>query len=141
MSNKPSKEQLEIYFKSSRKYFDSLAEQYKKTDPDYYNQVMRPVMYKNVFSGGSNVRKPVLPVLIGVFVAAIGIAVAAYFTMMDLGGENNTQGQKIERSIERVLPDTARAKRDNTVLEKDSILKNESSNDRRLKEKKAERIY
>lgn len=45
----PSKEELANYFKHNRKYFDELAENYRKTDPDYYNKYIAP-FYHNQFS-------------------------------------------------------------------------------------------
>jgi len=51
---KPSKEQLDYYFKTSRKYFDELAAGYKVSDKKYYDEFITP--YYGVFgqakSGG-----------------------------------------------------------------------------------------
>jgi hypothetical protein len=45
---KPSKEQLDYYFKTSRKYFDELAKQYQTTDKEYYDNYIAPY-YNNPF--------------------------------------------------------------------------------------------
>ncbi len=41
-SGKPSKEQLDYYFKTSRKYFDSLALKYQQEDKAYYDSFIAP---------------------------------------------------------------------------------------------------
>lgn len=41
-NGKPSKEQLESYFKTSRKYFDELAKQYMQNDREYYDKYIAP---------------------------------------------------------------------------------------------------
>lgn len=43
---RPSKESLENYFKNNRKYFDSLADNLKDTDPEYYNKSIAPFYKK-----------------------------------------------------------------------------------------------
>ncbi|MBI5402747.1 MAG: hypothetical protein HY959_05065 [Ignavibacteriae bacterium] len=53
----PSKEELEKYFKSNRKYFDELARNYKISDPDYYNKFIAPFYgYQN--QGTSHINAP-----------------------------------------------------------------------------------
>jgi len=41
-TGKPSKEQLDYYFKTSRKYFDSLAVKYLQEDKAYYDNFIAP---------------------------------------------------------------------------------------------------
>jgi uncharacterized membrane-anchored protein YhcB (DUF1043 family) len=40
----PSKEELEKYFKENRKYFDELAKNYKRSDPEYYKKYIAPLL-------------------------------------------------------------------------------------------------
>lgn len=49
-SGKPSKEQLDYYFKTSRKYFDSLAQKYQQEDKEYYDKYFAPY-YNNPLTG------------------------------------------------------------------------------------------
>ena len=51
MASGPSKQELEMYWQSSRQYFDELAEHYKKNDPAYYNEFIQP-FYSNPFRTG-----------------------------------------------------------------------------------------
>jgi hypothetical protein len=140
MTDKPSKEQLEIYFRNSRKYFDSLAEHYKKTDPEYYNKVMKPVMYKNYFnqsSGGSKPGRPVMVFAIAVLLLIAGAAAAVFFAVSESGDINTvqeSQSEKVEASKEKAKKDSVRANRQRSPLKKDS------TGERRVKENKAERI-
>lgn len=46
---KPSKEQLDYYYKTSRKYFDELAKHYLINDKEYYNNNIAPY-YNNPFA-------------------------------------------------------------------------------------------
>lgn len=48
-TGKPSKEQLDYYFKTSRKYFDSLAQKYLQEDKAYYDTYIAPY-YNNPFT-------------------------------------------------------------------------------------------
>ncbi|MDD5361558.1 MAG: hypothetical protein PHN88_05465 [Ignavibacteria bacterium] len=52
MINGPSKEVLAEYFKNNRLYFDSLAREYKNSDPEYYNKFIAP-FYNNPFHASS----------------------------------------------------------------------------------------
>lgn len=74
---KLSKEQIEFYYKTSRKYFDELAAQYKSSDIKFYNENFAPY-YSNPFKNTSG--KKALPVLVaGVLLAVAGLAVAFFF--------------------------------------------------------------
>lgn len=53
-AGKPSKEQLEYYFKTSRLYFDQIAKQYAETDKEYYTKMIAP--FYGPFSGLSSSR-------------------------------------------------------------------------------------
>jgi len=80
---KPSKEQLDYYFKTSRKYFDELAKQYQTTDKEYYDKNIAPY-YNNPFvqvksTGG---------IKIFIYVMAIfmsGMAILAFVVLSQKG--------------------------------------------------------
>jgi hypothetical protein len=55
MINGPSKEVLAEYFKNNRLYFDSLAREYKNSDPEYYNKFIAP-FYNNPFHASTEKR-------------------------------------------------------------------------------------
>ncbi len=53
MANGPSKQDLEMYWQSSRQYFDELAKYYQTNDPAYYKEYMEP-FYNNPFQSSYN---------------------------------------------------------------------------------------
>jgi len=90
-SGRPSREQLENYFKNSRKYFDDIAKHYQEVDREYYEKYIVP-FYNSPFGavGSGNTKKaaPVL-VLAGALLVA-GIGAAVLFLTMD-----STQDSKV----------------------------------------------
>jgi hypothetical protein len=87
MASGPSKQDLEMYWQSSRQYFDELAAYYKQADPEYYRTYMEP-FYTNPLNsvsnsgskGGSGAAK--LLIVLVVFFLILGIGgVAAYFVI------------------------------------------------------------
>ncbi|MBS1492323.1 MAG: hypothetical protein JST55_02365 [Bacteroidetes bacterium] len=77
---KPSKEQLDIYYKTSRKYFDELAREYYKNDREFYNKnFARYYGYRN-FNWR---RKPRITVglLLAIFGFIVGVGFVSYFIM------------------------------------------------------------
>lgn len=78
----PSKEELEMYWKNSRAYFDELAKHYKATDPEYYKKYIKPY-YDNPFaaapSKSNNVKIKLSVFLTAMLIAVIGIAGAVLF--------------------------------------------------------------
>jgi hypothetical protein len=47
MPSGPSKQELEMYWKDSRQYFDELARYYKESDKAYYDEYIAP-FYSNL---------------------------------------------------------------------------------------------
>lgn len=81
-SGKPSKEQLNQYYKTSRKYFDELAKQYYENDREFYNQnFAQYYKYKN-FNWR---RKPKISVIVIMLVCALitGAGFTTYFLMRE----------------------------------------------------------
>ena len=101
MANGPSKQDLEMYWQSSRQYFDELAKYYQTADPKYYNEFIKP-FYDNPFrtsynqsgvktSGGGSGGK--LIVVAAVLVLMIGILGAGVFLFM---GKSDSITRKVE---------------------------------------------
>jgi len=102
MSTGPSKEELEMYWKSSRQYFDELANYYKTADPEYYNNFIAPY-YSNPFNrgstanSGSGTKKALLfSFIVFIMVAFAGIAVFFFATKE----QEKTDFKKTDRQIE-----------------------------------------
>lgn len=79
-SGKPSKEQLEQFYKTSRKYFDELARQYYENDREFYNQnFAQYYKYRNT----NWRRKPKISVglVLVIFGLIAGVGFASYFIM------------------------------------------------------------
>lgn len=82
MQSGPSKEELENYWKTSRAYFDELAEHYKTADPEYYEKFIVPFygfgasLYKpgsDFPSAGVRKSSPALSIAISVALLLIGL--------------------------------------------------------------------
>jgi hypothetical protein len=94
MPSGPSKEELEMYWKTSRNYFDELAKYYKTADPAYYNRYIAPY-YSNPFSTGSASQNSPgakkLFIVIAVFILVFTSGIAAFlFISTEKGGYDNS---------------------------------------------------
>jgi len=90
-SGRPSREQLENYFKNSRKYFDDIAKHYQEVDKDYYEKYIVPFYNSPFGAAGSGTAKKAASVLVlvGALLVA-GIGAAVFFITMD-----STQDSKV----------------------------------------------
>ncbi len=79
MNAGPSKEQIDNYYRTSRKYFDELARQYYEKDRDFYNKYFAPY-YSNPFLAGSkkggSIKARLIFVIAGSLLAIAIIAVS-----------------------------------------------------------------
>lgn len=89
---KPSKEQLDYYYKTSRKYFDELAREYYKNDKEFYNKNFAGYYGYRNFTWR---RKPKITVglLLAIFGFIIGVGFVSYFIMKP-SSPNNTYYKK-----------------------------------------------
>lgn len=132
MQKGPSKEALAEYFKNNRQYFDSLANQFKEQDPDYYNKFIAPFYSNPFYSSSASSKKGcsariVLAVSILVFVA--GIAAVSLFLSKDkierkLDEELDRQ---IDKTIEQIQKDAVKPDRMNKNINPSEILDTLSS--------------
>ena len=103
----PSKEELAKYFKNNRKYFDELANHFKKTDPDYYNKSIAP-FYSNPFvsAGGAGTRKPV-NVLIAAIMFALIMGVVLFFMIYQRGTSVKIYDEdgKSQKDVDKIIDD------------------------------------
>lgn len=114
MSSGPSKQELDMYWKNSRQYFDELAKHYRETDPEYYNKYIAPY-YANPFvsqpqfqtqsygkqgstaaGGGSKL----FSVMIALVLLVAGMGAAAYFIMRS-ENYSNEHNRQIEKQTEQ----------------------------------------
>jgi len=77
-SGRPSREQLENFFKNSRKYFDDIAKHYQEVDREYYDKYIAP-FYNSPFgavsSGATKKAASVIAVAVGLFIVIFGVVV------------------------------------------------------------------
>lgn len=98
MANGPSKQDLEMYWKSSRQYFDELAKYYQTADPDYYRENIKP-FYDNPFGSiysaqGNKSAGGTKFVAIAVFLFVfIGVISAGFFFFLS---KSNSITEKLE---------------------------------------------
>jgi t-SNARE complex subunit (syntaxin) len=110
MSSGPSKQELDMYWKNSRQYFDELAKHYRETDPEYYNKYIAPY-YANPFvsqpefqtqsSGkqGSTVTgggSKILTVMIAMILLIVGMGAAVFF-LLNKAPETNERSRSVEK--------------------------------------------
>jgi len=104
MASGPSKEELEMYWKSSRQYFDELAAHYKTADPEYYNKYILP-FYSNPFAAVSSGKKgggALRSVLVsGLGVAVLAVAGVAFFFISSQESDKSDT-RKTEKKIESI---------------------------------------
>lgn len=97
----PSKEELEKYFKSNRKYFDELARNYKVSDPDYYNKFIAPFYGQ----GTSGINAPNRRIFLTAGLAAlvgIGAFMMIFFVKQNEEAAPIITGDKIEKLTEEL---------------------------------------
>jgi hypothetical protein len=94
MSNGPSKQDLEMYWQSSRQYFDELAKYYQQSDPEYYKEYILP-FYNNPFrsqgespAGTTRRSSGARPLAVIAAMLVLLIAGAAAFVFVYIGSEN-----------------------------------------------------
>lgn len=128
MSNGPSKQDLETYFKTSRAYFDELAKYYQTSDPEYYREYIKP-FYDNPFnaayssgSGKSNGCAGKSVIGVAVLLLVLGFAAAAIFYFMDRS--DSVQETFRELSGEKKVQEKNTSKENNGDYE---IITNEDS--------------
>ena len=99
MNSGPSKEQIDQFYRTSRKYFDDLAKQYYEKDREFYNKYFAPY-YSNPLLG---VRKKtssariVITVSVILFLAATA---AIGFLFLTIESSENKKEQEINKYIE-----------------------------------------
>jgi hypothetical protein len=104
MASGPSKQELEMYWQSSRQYFDELAVYYKQADPEYYKTNILP-FYNNPLSsaansggtGSSGAAKLVVIAVIFVFILALGGV--GFFLLLNENSskENDKQNDPVKK--------------------------------------------
>ncbi|MBX7046564.1 MAG: hypothetical protein K1X86_12085 [Ignavibacteria bacterium] len=122
---KPSKEQLDYYFKTSRKYFDELANQYYLNDREYYDKYIAPYYQNFLMTSG---RKPAgikavifgfaattfIGALISVFfLAQNGVSLKDVFTFKDEPDETETISET-ETVTEKKISPKEKAKKESS---------------------------
>jgi hypothetical protein len=119
MSSGPSKEELEMYWKNSRQYFDELANYYKTADPVYYNQYIAP-FYSNPFNqtASSNRSSGSKMALLFAFVAFMIIAAAGVGVFFFVSKEQEKTDYK-EKYIDQ--PEDKNQKEDTKSAEQDTF--------------------
>lgn len=111
MSSGPSKQELDMYWKNSRQYFDELAKHYRETDPEYYNKYIAPY-YANPFvsqgnSGGAHVSgsggSKALSVAVSAALLVAGLSAGIFFFLRTEQPAED-KGRSVKRIVEPVQP-------------------------------------
>jgi len=107
MASGPSKEQLEMYWKQSRQYFDELANYYRTADPQYYNEHIAPFYSNPLYvvssgkKGSAGARAVLLSVIVLIAVGIAGIAVFFISTSEQEKTDTKKTGKNIEKSTDK----------------------------------------
>jgi hypothetical protein len=89
---KISKEQIEFYYKTSRKYFDELAKQYYETDRDFYNKNFASY-YSPLKSLGAKPKK-MFALVFAMMGLIAGVGVVSFFFLTESPDNKNTNYKK-----------------------------------------------
>ena len=87
MANGPSKQDLEMYWQSSRQYFDELAKYYQTADPVYYRENIKP-FYDNPFGslysaqGNKSAGSAKIVAIAVILFVFIGVIAAGFFLFL-----------------------------------------------------------
>ena len=104
ISGKPSREQLEEHYKTSRKYFDDMAEHYKETDRDYYNSTIAPIIRKNRYSNAAGYNEMTAKRSMALTVVAVlvllGVSMGVFFILSTSREEPNPVDELYEQMNE-----------------------------------------
>lgn len=102
-TGRPSREKLEEYYKTSRQYFDDMAEHYKESDLEYYNSTIAPIIRRNrrLDEGydASNVKKG-LVITVAAAIMVLGMAMAVFFMLAPGKPETNPVDEMYEKMNE-----------------------------------------
>lgn len=145
MNTGPSKEQIESFYKTSRKYFDELARHYYEKDRDFYNKYFAPYyknpLYTSSKAGIPNLRARLVFMSILILVAGLIFSLTYFFTGLsereELKAEKELMEQKRNQElIERQLLDSL-LNMDSTVrnLSEPLIIKEKNGGAKRIKRK------
>ena len=102
MPTGPSKQELEMYWTSSRQYFDELAKYYRESDKAYYDEYIAP-FYNNPFisvseSGGrSKSGAAKLVVVMAIFIFLLAAGAAAVFLLMNENSGKDEQNDPVNK--------------------------------------------
>ncbi len=92
---KPSKDQLDFYFRTSRKYFDELAKEYQTKDPEFYKEHIASY-YNNPFKSASG-KKAAPVVILGIVLAVAGGGAAFFLTNTQSTTKKSTRTEEMAR--------------------------------------------
>jgi hypothetical protein len=132
MATGPSKQELEMYWKSSRAYFDELAKHYKAADPQYYNEYIQP-FYANPFHASSSGKQrsgggAKLMVVIALF-AVLGVGAAAFFIMFAASEKDSPTVKERKTTTESPKEKRSESVEEDNVKGEDNIKGDDNSKD------------
>lgn len=110
MQTGPSKKILAEYFKNNRQYFDSIASQYKETDPEYYNTHIAP-FYNNPFYASTSSKKGGCAVrslfMVSMLILIAGVAAVSLFLSKEKAEKELDKAidKEIQKSVEQIQSD------------------------------------
>ena len=94
----PSKEELEYYFKNSRKYFDELAKHFYETDRDYYDKFIAPFYspFGRMTPGSKPRGKAALSLVIVGLLVMLALGFSVFLILQRPDDTDVTPGKKYE---------------------------------------------
>lgn len=97
----PSKEQIDQFYKTSRKYFDELAKQYYEKDREFYNKYFAPY-YSNPLLAARKKSSAGRVVVLVSLISFLVITAAIGFIFLTIKSSENKKEQDIMKYIEGV---------------------------------------
>lgn len=99
MNTGPSKEQIEVFYRTSRKYFDELAKQYYEKDREFYNKYFAPY-YSNPLLAARRKTSAGKIVVVVSLVSFLVLIAAIGFIFLTIESSENKKEQEINKYIE-----------------------------------------
>lgn len=108
--NGPSKEELQNYWNTSRKYFDELAKQYYTTDRKYYDEYIAPFYNNPLWISTQTVNSRKAPAVTIIVALVVGVIAAAGVALFVLIGNHESSNEKNTKKVDKI--DTVNMKND-----------------------------
>ena len=101
MNTGPSKDQIDNFYRTSRKYFDDLAKQYYEKDREFYNKYFAPYYSNPLFAARKKTSSARIVITVSLILFLV-VTAAIGFLFLTIESSENKKEQDIMKYIEGV---------------------------------------